>query len=125
VATDGQTDQQFYDGLDEKTREKFNLKRPADSVQAVESVVSLVPGGAALLAEDVVSGTEILELRTAMLDAIESLKSAQSKAALKASMRLEVGLETAHEGGLKWCECRPGSCDESTKWGCRVKSPLL
>ena len=126
VATDGQTDQQFYDGLDQQTIEKFNIKNPADrpvvekpKARVIEIVDSPRP-------EEVPdAGTEILELRTAMLDAIAFLKPAQSKAATKATLRLEVGLETAHEGGLKWCECRPGSCDESSKWGCRVKSPLL
>lgn len=124
VATDGKTDQEFYDGLDEKTREKFNLKNPRDRKTGRPAQA---PADSDLVLREpaVEAGTEILELRTAMLDAIGFLKPAQSKAATKASLRLEVGLETAHEGGLKWCECRPGTCDESSKWGCRKTSPLL
>lgn len=114
---DGKTDQEFYDSLDEKTIEKLGLRDPSTRPQAPRpALVTEVP---------VVDEVEVSVLREAMADAVKALGAAQSKAAGKASLTLQVALETAAEGGLKWCECRPGTCDESTKWGCRIKSPLL
>lgn len=127
--TDGLTDQEFYDRLTPEMREKHNVIDPSTRPQVekapVAEVVSIVESPLPILEPNATAGTEILELRTAIADAIAHLKPATSKAAVKATLRLEVGLETAHEGGLKWCDCGPGSCDEVSKWGCRMKSPLL
>jgi hypothetical protein len=130
-ATDGQTDQEFYDSLDPKVIEKLGLKNPRNKLKPDNSnIAEVIDQGVHEQLIDVqavepLGGGEILELRAAMLDAIVHLKALTSKGAIKATLRLEVGLETAHEGGLKWCECRPGSCDEVSKWGCRKSSPLL
>ncbi len=125
--SDGQTDQEFYDGLDPKTIEKLGLTDPSTRKPAPPPIVEVAKPmvDVAEHFDKIVVGAEILELRAAMLDAMVHLKGSTSKAATKATLRLEVGLETAHEGGLKWCECSPGSCDEVSKWGCRKSSPLL
>jgi len=129
VATDGQTDQEFYDGLDEATREKFNIKNPADRKASPEAVAHLAAvESSAEEAPPVDRSTtldEIKILRQQMATALGLLDGAQAKYAVKAAQILQIGLETADSGGLQWCNCAPGQCDKSTEWGCRESSPLL
>lgn len=133
VATDGQTDESFYDGLDDATKEKFNIKDPRDRKASPEAVAHLAavessaeapaPSEYPLVVD--MHQDEIKILRQQMATAIGLLQGGQSKAAKKATQILQIGLETADSGGLQWCNCAPGQCDKSTEWGCRESSPLL
>jgi hypothetical protein len=122
---DGLTDQEFYDSIDEETREKLSLTDP--STRPAKAKLA-PPVAAQVMLADVDAANEASEvavLREQMERAVELLKPSQAKAGIKALQHLQIGLETATTGGLKWCECDPGQCDDSTQWGCRQKSPLL
>jgi len=121
---DNMTDQEFYDSIDEETREKLNLTDPATRPAQPQLTVE----ASAVMVADIDAEKQLEEvavLRDQMERAIELLKPSTAKASIKAMQYLKIGLDTAKDGGLKWCECDPGQCDDSSEWGCREKSPLL